>query len=610
MHVVLVTREVIPLVEGGGIARYVADAARTLAAEDDIAVTVLTSSSFTERHAQLIAEGDERATPPGVRWAWAPEPDGDLTPLWSHHHAWSLACWRAVEALAADGEPIDVLEFEDYGGAAAATLDAKRTGHPALEDTAVVVRLHTTWEMTQALDDLPLDDISARTVMALEHHSLAFADRLLAPGERTLQAYRDHYDALAPAVVTAMPLAVQPVAGDARAGPAGEGPLRIFYMGRLERRKGVEALVRAVLEQPPEAVTLRLAGGDTPSAPGGGSMREHLEALAGGDPRITFMGAVAHRDLPAEIRAHHLVAVPSVFESYGYVVREALAENRPVLGTDAGGVADALETAGAGWRVPVDDPSALASAIAELAAEPDRVAALIGDGAPRRALEQELERGRFADAYREPVAPRRAAAPHETPAIAAVIAVQRGDHDLERTVSSIEATAEPVELIVAASGPELVPAALLTRLHAVAVEDGGDEHDLRRAGLARATTAGPRLLLRAGDTVSVAFVERARRALARDSALAYVTAHAPGRRPSCAPIGNFGARLLPELHVEGAIVLAQPDTADALAVPGNEPPLLRLADEGRFGAVLGKQLIRLARPPAPAVSDRAKVPSG
>ena len=68
-----------------------------------------------------------------------------------------------------------------------------------------------------------------------------------------------------------------------------------------------------------------------------------------------------------------------------------------------------------------------------------------------------------------------------------------------------------------------------------------------------------------------------------------MTAHAPGWQPACAPIGDFGARLVPELHVEGVVVLAQPG--------------------GRYGAVLSERLLELSRPPAPELNGRATAPS-
>jgi hypothetical protein len=75
--------------------------------------------------------------------------------------------------------------------------------------------------------------------------------------------------------------------------------------------------------------------------------------------------------------------------------------------------------------------------------------------------------------------------------------------------------------------------------------------------------------------------------------LSYVTAHAPGWRPACAPIGDFGARLVPELHVEGVVVLARPGDTE----------------RGRYGAVLSERLLELSRPPAPELNGRATAPS-
>jgi hypothetical protein len=159
--------------------------------------------------------------------------------------------------------------------------------------------------------------------------------------------------------------------------------------------------------------------------------------------------------------------------------------------------------------------------------------------------------------------------------------------------------------VVAASGPELVPTRLLGRVHAVTVAEG-DTADLHAAGLARARSAGPCLLLRAGDAVRPEFVERARAALQANPELSYVTAHAPGWRPACAPIGNFGARLVPELHVAGTAVLAQRGDA---AAAGAGAPLIGLAGRGRYGAVLSERLLELSRPPAPDLNGRATAPS-
>ena len=221
MNVVLVTNELWPFVTGGGIGRYVAEAASVLA-EHDVDVTIVTSDRFKDEHAALAAREDPSLGPSSIRWAWAEEPTGDLSPFWSWQHAWSYSCHRALAEL---GLGRALVEFEDYGGAAMVTLDAARAGHPALAQATLAVRTHTAWEMTQALDERPLDAVGQRAVMAMERHGLRFADLLLSPAQLTLDAYRRFYGtrSLAPAAIAPVALRLpEPSAGD---DAAPDGPL-------------------------------------------------------------------------------------------------------------------------------------------------------------------------------------------------------------------------------------------------------------------------------------------------------------------------------------------------------------------------------------------------
>ena len=83
----------------------------------------------------------------------------------------------------------------------------------------------------------------------MERYSLAHADRLIWQGGDVLGTYRRFYgaDALGPGHADS--LSVCRAGGrPRRRTPASRsrGPLRILYAGRLERRKGVHNLVRAV----------------------------------------------------------------------------------------------------------------------------------------------------------------------------------------------------------------------------------------------------------------------------------------------------------------------------------------------------------------------------
>ena len=81
------------------------------------------------------------------------------------------------------------------------------------------------------------------------------------------------------------------------AAPPADDELRFLYVGRLERRKGVQNLIRAATALPGDDWSLTLVGGDTPTAPLGHSMRDQLELMIGADPRIRMLDRVPREHL-------------------------------------------------------------------------------------------------------------------------------------------------------------------------------------------------------------------------------------------------------------------------------------------------------------------------
>jgi glycosyltransferase involved in cell wall biosynthesis len=140
------------------------------------------------------------------------------------------------------------------------------------------------------------------------------------------------------------------------------GSARLLTVATLAPQKGLEYLVQALAEA-------RLTRGDvTLDLVGDGPCRASLEHLAGDmlpPGAITFHGARAREESAAMMAHSQVFVLPSVVETFGVVVIEALAAGMPIITTSAVPAGDDLP-AGCARIVPPRDSSALAQAILAL----------------------------------------------------------------------------------------------------------------------------------------------------------------------------------------------------------------------------------------------------
>jgi glycogen synthase len=331
----IVSREVYPF-GGGGMGNYVTWTAELLAEVGE--VTIVTTDLHRPTFDELTKAGDPQL-PRGVRIEFIPEPENTEDGIGTYYgffHLWSALAFEALCRLYPDGGP-DLVEFADYHGEGFVTVQAARTLDPRVRNTSVCVRMNTSSEMCQVLDGHLDRDL--RVMLELERYSLRFADHIIWPGGDVLDTYRRFYgaDAIGPPARIRHAVSVdggtaQPSRGGDGPAPDG-GPLRLLFLGRMERRKGVHNLLRALLPAERDDWTLTLVGGDTKTGPLGASVRGQLELMAGGDPRVEFRDRVPHFEIPELVRSHHLTVVPSLWECWPNVVLESLLQGRPVLGT-------------------------------------------------------------------------------------------------------------------------------------------------------------------------------------------------------------------------------------------------------------------------------------
>jgi glycosyltransferase involved in cell wall biosynthesis len=162
-------------------------------------------------------------------------------------------------------------------------------------------------------------------------------------------------------------------------------PGDLLFVGNAEDyNKGVVYLLRAMARLPQSlGAHLYIVGG-----PPGESRVARAEidrlGIAG---RVTIVGRVSDIELAAWYRRAQILVAPSLYEGFGLPVAEAMASGTAVVASDGGALPELVAQGETGLVTPAGDASALAAAIGELLAAPERCRAL-GEAGRARVLER------------------------------------------------------------------------------------------------------------------------------------------------------------------------------------------------------------------------------
>ncbi len=170
-----------------------------------------------------------------------------------------------------------------------------------------------------------------------------------------------------------------------------EGSVAAGFVGRLVEEKGLPELAAAWQCLAPSHPNLHLV-----IAGVGGYEQAFREQLQGA-PRLHWLGH--RRDVPSVMKALDLVVMPSWEEPFGIVALEAMAAERPVIATRAGGLPEVVLDGTTGYLIPPRDTRALAAAITRLAGDPE-TRVRMGRAGARRVREHFTEDA-MVDAYEE-----------------------------------------------------------------------------------------------------------------------------------------------------------------------------------------------------------------
>ena len=148
-----------------------------------------------------------------------------------------------------------------------------------------------------------------------------------------------------------------------------DGKSNILFVGRLEKRKGVEYLIKAyeiVKKECPDSRLVIVGAGDKPRKKYEKEIREK------GIKDVVFTGYVSDEELMRYYRSADIFCAPAIGkESFGIVLLEAMAAGKPVVASNIGGYAGVVTDGEDGLLVPPKDEQQLAQSILTLLRDPD-----------------------------------------------------------------------------------------------------------------------------------------------------------------------------------------------------------------------------------------------
>jgi glycosyltransferase involved in cell wall biosynthesis len=155
---------------------------------------------------------------------------------------------------------------------------------------------------------------------------------------------------------------------DAKRPRPASGGLRVGFIGTIHHQKGIDILLKAFKELPEDrGITLRICG-DLRWYP---DYARKVYALAGGDPRINFVGPFPNETMAAELGKLDVLVVPSTwYENTPLVIYSAFAAGIPVVASNLGGMAEVVHHEKNGLLFEPNDPEGLARQLKRLIEEP------------------------------------------------------------------------------------------------------------------------------------------------------------------------------------------------------------------------------------------------
>ena len=201
----------------------------------------------------------------------------------------------------------------------------------------------------------------SETKLGHKDEELLLADRIFVASSFTASTLKDFPGILAP--VKVVPYGFPPVHNGRKYLPLKGRPLKLLFVGGLSQRKGIADMFAAA-ETLGKFVELTIVGNKT-----GDNCVVLDEALA----KHKWIPSLSHDKVLTLMRQHDVLIFPSLFEGFGLVITEAMAQGTPVITTERTAGPDIINNGENGWLIKAGCTERLVAAIENLLYNPDLI---------------------------------------------------------------------------------------------------------------------------------------------------------------------------------------------------------------------------------------------
>lgn len=195
--------------------------------------------------------------------------------------------------------------------------------------------------------------------LARKDEEIRLADSIFVASSFTKKTLGYFPEALPP--VEVVPYAFPPVVkGRPYSAVNGSAPLKLLFVGGLSQRKGIADLFAAVAAFG-NRVALTVVGSKLVA-----NCAVLNEALA----KHRWIPSLPHQGVLKLMREHDVLLFPSLFEGFGLVITEAMAQGTPVITTDRTAGPDVITDGEDGWLIPAGSTQKLQEAIENILLKP------------------------------------------------------------------------------------------------------------------------------------------------------------------------------------------------------------------------------------------------